>query len=372
MVYFSACPQRFPTCLQGSNLRNWFLYTMKNLSFSSQDNVQEPGTPFLHRFLNSTNTSVWTEGQPRDEQLAQVEIAVLGVIFVAAATGNFILIMVLWRRRMKLSRMYVFLLHLSIADMMVAFFQVLPQLFWKITDVFMGPDVLCRTILYLQLLSMFASTYMIVVMAMDRFLAVCYPMVSFQKQGALWNVFICTSWIISLVFSIPQVFIFRKNEVFPSVFDCQAEFIEPWGTKVYVTWISVVIFFLPAAVLIICHVRICRAIQSNMHLKRYNGFEVTNPKHILPSLASNTSCMSKAMIKTIKMTVVIVVAYVCCWTPFFIAQLWTAWHPGDTRTEGKTTLPLNDFTPNNHIATLLSLDKFILRYNYHYIGGYFL
>ncbi|XP_028603517.2 mesotocin receptor-like [Podarcis muralis] len=305
---------------------------MKNFSFSKDD--YEPGVPFLPGFLNSTNAPALPERQSRNEQLALVEIAVLGIIFATASVGNIILILVLWRRRMKLSRMYVFLLHLSIADLMVAFFQVLPQLFWKITDVFMGPDILCRTIIYLQLLSMFASTYMIVVMALDRYQAVCHPMASFPKKAALWNPPICTSWFISLVFSVPQVFIFRKREVSPGIFDCQADFIEPWGTKVYVTWISIAIFFLPAAVLIVCHVRICRAIQMHMHLKSSNELEVTNQKQIQPCQGNNASCTSKAMIKTIKMTVVIVVAYIFCWSPFFIAQLWTAWHPSDARTEG--------------------------------------
>ncbi|XP_062838537.1 isotocin receptor-like [Anolis carolinensis] len=304
---------------------------MENFS-SSQDNINQHGQLLLHSFSNSTNVSALPERQPRDEQLAQVEIAVLGVIFIAAAVGNFILILVLWRRRTKLSRIYVFLLHLSLADLMVAFFQVLPQLFWKVTDDFKGPDILCRTICYLQLLSMFASTYMIVVMAMDRCQAVCYPMTSFQKKGALWNVSICTSWFISLVFSVPQVFIFQKTEVSPGIFDCKANFIEPWGAKGYVTWISIVILFLPAALLIICHVMICRAVQINM--KNQHEFEMTNQKQMMPSQPSNANKMSKVMIKTIKMTVVIVVAYVFCWSPFFIAQLWTAWHPSDARTEG--------------------------------------
>ncbi|XP_066490676.1 mesotocin receptor-like [Tiliqua scincoides] len=307
---------------------------MKNFSFSPQDNVSRAGIPFLHSFLNFTNASALPGRPPRDEQLAQAEIAVLGLLFLAASMGNFIFLLVLWRKRLKLTRMYVFLLHLSIADLMVAFFQLLPLLFWKITDVFLGPDILCRTISYLQLFSMFASTYMIVVMALDRFQAVCYPMVSLQKKGALWNTFTCTSWLISLLFSVPQVFIFRKSEVSPGIFDCQANFIEPWGTKLYVTWISVAIFFLPAAVLTVCHIRICRAIQMNVQLKSNNEFEITHQKQALPSQASSAHSMSKAMIKTIKMTVVIVVAYVFCWSPFFIAQLWTAWHPSDARTAG--------------------------------------
>ncbi|XP_007442586.1 mesotocin receptor-like [Python bivittatus] len=297
-------------------------------------NFSELGVPSLHSFLNSANASTLPERQARDEQLAKVEIAVLGIIFVAASVSNFILILVLWRRRMNLSRIYVFLLHLSIADLMVAFFQVLPQLFWKITDVFMGPDILCRTVSYFQLLSMFASTYMTVVMAMDRFQVVCYPTASFKKKATLWNASVCTSWFISFAFSVPQIFIFQKSETSPGIFDCQAHFIEPWGTKVYVTWISIAIFFLPAAILITCHVRICRVIHRNVYMKGYPDWEVTNQKQILSSQASNTNWISKTVIKTIKMTVVIVVAYVFCWSPFFIAQLWTAWHPGDARTEG--------------------------------------
>ncbi|XP_063164771.1 mesotocin receptor-like [Candoia aspera] len=294
-------------------------------------NLSELGVPSLHSFLSPANASGLPERQARDEQLAKIETAVLGIIFVAASVGNCVLILVLWRRRMNLTRIYVFLLHLGIADLMVAFFQVLPQLFWKITDVFMGPDILCRTVSYFQLLSMFASTYMIVVMAMDRlrFQVVCYPTASFKKKGTLWNASVCTSWFISFAFSVPQIFIFQKSETSPGIFDCQAHFIEPWGTKVYVTWISIAIFFIPAAILITCHVRVCRAIQSNV-----TGYAVTNQKQTLSSQTNNTNCMSKTVIKTIKMTVVIVVAYVFCWSPFFIAQLWTAWHPSDARTEG--------------------------------------
>ncbi|XP_078511657.1 isotocin receptor-like [Lissotriton helveticus] len=306
---------------------------MTNTSFARQGTSDESGTLFQSRLLNFTNRSEPAGRSDRDEQLARVEIAVLGVIFLIAAAGNLILILVLWRRRKKLSRMYVFMLHLSIADLVVAFFQVLPQLIWDITDVFIGPDVVCRAIKYLQLVGMFASTYMIVVMTVDRFQAVCYPMVTFQKKRALWNAGICVSWAISLALSLPQVFIFSKVELAPGVFECWAEFIEPWGSKAYVTWIFFTIFFIPTAVLTICQVKICKVIQMNIYVKKHNEFEITDQKQILPSRASSINCISKAMIKTVKMTVVTVVAYVLCWAPFFVVQLWTAWHPSSV-TEG--------------------------------------
>nr|XP_014428823.1 arg8-vasotocin receptor-like isoform X2 [Pelodiscus sinensis] len=306
---------------------------MENFSFPVQTNAYQTESLFPQLVLSLTNKSD-TLGRPeRDEQLAQVEIGVLGIIFVTASVGNFILILVLWRRRKKLSRMYVFMLHLSIADLVVAFFQVLPQLIWDITDVFMGPDALCKMIKYLQLLGMFASAYMIVVMTVDRYQAVCYPMVTFQKKRALWNAAICTGWSTSLFFSLPQVFIFSKTEISPDIFECWGEFIQPWGLKAYVTWIFVAIFFIPTAILTLCQVKICKIIQMNIHVKKRNDSEVINKKQILSSQANSINYISKAMIKTVKMTVVIVVAYVLCWTPFFIVQLWSVWYPSGV-TEG--------------------------------------
>ncbi|XP_074840182.1 arg8-vasotocin receptor-like [Carettochelys insculpta] len=311
---------------------------MKNCSFPAQANAYQTESFFPQLVLNLTNKSDPVGRPERDEQLAQVEVAVLGIIFVTASLGNFILILVLWRRRKKLSRMYVFMLHLSIADLVVAFFQVLPQLIWDITDVFIGPDALCRTIKYLQLLGMFASTYMIVVMTVDRYQAVCYSMVTFQKKRALWNAAICTSWCTSLIFSLPQVFIFSKTEISPDIFECWGEFIQPWGLKAYVTWIFVAIFFIPTAILTICQVKICKIIQINIRMKKRNESEVINEKQVHLCQACSINCISKAMIKTVKMTVVTVVAYVLCWAPFFIVQLWSVWCPSGVTEDAAFTI----------------------------------
>ncbi|MEE6480876.1 hypothetical protein FKM82_012690 [Ascaphus truei] len=302
---------------------------MNNFSFSVQENSYQMESPNL----NITNKSNVIGRSGRDEQLAHIEISVLGIIFLTASIGNITLILVLWSRRKKLSRMYVFMLHLSLADLIVAFFQVLPQLIWDITDVFIGPDPMCRIIKYLQLVGMFASTYMIVVMTVDRFQAICYPMVTFQKKRALWNSALCTSWCIALILSIPQVFIFSKTEIAPGIFECWAEFIQPWGSRTYVTWIFVAIFFIPVAILILCQIKICRTIQMNIYVKQHNDLELQDQQQNMTSRASSVNCISKAMIKTVKMTVVTVVAYVLCWTPFFIVQLWAVWSPSGV-TEG--------------------------------------
>lgn len=74
----------------------------------------------------------------RDENLARVEVATLAIIFVVTVIGNTTVLLALWTRRKyagrkKLSRMYFFILHLSIADLITAFLSVLPQLGWDVT-----------------------------------------------------------------------------------------------------------------------------------------------------------------------------------------------------------------------------------------------
>ncbi|XP_061640602.1 oxytocin receptor isoform X2 [Phyllopteryx taeniolatus] len=238
------------------------------------------------------------QAEPRDETLARVEITLLGIIFFSAAVLNGVLVLVLWRQRKH----------------------VCPQLMWDITDRFVGPDLVCRLVKYLQVLGMFSSTYMIVAMTVDRYQAVCNPMVKFQRTQRRVNAAVCAAWGVSLVGSLPQVFIFSQVEVAPGVFDCWAKFVQPWGLKTYITWTTAVIFVVPVITLVFCQVRICRAIQQNLHRKAQRGVAGA-----LPRRANGVAGMSKARVKTLKMTVVIVLAYVVCWSPFFTVQLWSAW-----------------------------------------------
>ncbi|XP_029548536.1 vasopressin V2 receptor-like [Salmo trutta] len=281
----------------------------------------------MHPFnssLGNFSMMLEVEDTPRDEKLAKVEIALLSVIFVSASILNTGLLLVLWKRRKQVSRMRVFVFHLCIADLVVAFFQVCPQLMWDITDRFIGPDLVCRLVKYLQVVGMFASTYMIVVMTIDRYQAICNPMVKFQRRHARWNIPVFVAWTISLVGGLPQIFIFSRVQVAPGVFDCWADFIQPWGLKTYITWTTLVIFVLPILTVVVCQVQICRAIQVNLYLKTHQegGSGVAFP---LPSRASSVARVSKARIKTVKMTVVIVLVYIICWTPFFMVQLWSVW-----------------------------------------------
>ncbi len=93
--------------------------------------------------INTTTESA-NSSHGRDEDLAKAEIAVLATVLFLAIFGNTMVLVALRYRQKRISRMHLFIMHLSIADLMVAFCNILPQLAWEITFRFHGNDFLCR------------------------------------------------------------------------------------------------------------------------------------------------------------------------------------------------------------------------------------
>ncbi|XP_060897894.1 oxytocin receptor [Labrus mixtus] len=286
--------------------------------------------------LNGTGLLNQTNPLKRNEEVAKVEVTVLALVLFLALAGNLCVLLAIHTTKHSQSRMYYFMKHLSIADLVVAIFQVLPQLIWDITFRFYGPDILCRLVKYLQVVGMFASTYMLVLMSVDRCLAICQPLRSLHRRKDRF--YVIFSWVLSLLFSIPQMFIFSLIEVGSpgsGVYDCWGDFVKPWGAKAYITWISLTIYIIPVAILSICYGLISFKIWQNFKLKtrREQCISLTPKTSKGNALArvSSVKLISKAKITTVKMTFVIVVAYIVCWTPFFSVQMWSAWDPAAPR-----------------------------------------
>lgn len=103
--------------------------------------------------INNFTESTTGNNSPRDEDLAKIEIIVQSVIFVLAVVGNGTVLCFLGLKRPSLTRMHLLMMHLSIADLFVAFGSLLPQLAWDVTFVFKGGDILCRLVKYMQVIN---------------------------------------------------------------------------------------------------------------------------------------------------------------------------------------------------------------------------
>ncbi|KAF6719297.1 [Arg8]-vasotocin receptor [Oryzias melastigma] len=307
------------------------MYTLANVLLLSGDNHSldsgSPSDPVMAG--NGTASSNGSDPFARNEEVAQIEIMVLSITFVVAVIGNVSVLLAMYNTKKKMSRMHLFIRHLSLADLVVAFFQVLPQLCWEITFRFYGPDFLCRIVKHLQVMGMFASTYMMVMMTLDRYIAICHPLKTLQQPTKRSYIMITSTWMCSLVLSTPQYFIFSLSEIKngSDVYDCWAHFIQPWGSKAYITWITVGIFLIPVVILMLCYGFICHSIWKNIkYKKRKTTAGAANKNGLIgKNSVSSVTTISRAKLRTVKMTFVIVLAYIVCWSPFFIVQMWSVW-----------------------------------------------
>ncbi|KAH9426433.1 hypothetical protein DERP_011002, partial [Dermatophagoides pteronyssinus] len=153
-----------------------------------------------------------------------------------------------YNRKLRKNRMYFFLAHLSIADLVTGFFNVLPQLGWEIARRFYGGNILCKMIKFLQILGPYLSSYVLVMTAIDRYQAICHPLSNSLAHTRR-----------SLI---------KKISATSDDYECWATFPEPYMTKMYVTWYTVSVFIVPFIILTWTHYFICREIWLNWHYKR--------------------------------------------------------------------------------------------------------
>jgi hypothetical protein len=237
---------------------------------ANNTSVTDTATVSTTMFNNVTRMSNSTNGTQygRDEFLAKFELAVLGLMFLTAVIGNLAVIIILKCHRKKLTRMQWFIIHLCIADLSLAFFNQLPQFAWDLTYRFQGNNILCKFVKYVQLISMYSSSYVLITTALDRYFSICYPINSQTWTIKRVHFMVSVAWLLSFVFSIPQLIFFSYMEISPgsNEFDC-------WETlsegpishlQAYITWIFVSIYAVPLLVLGFAYGRICYVVWVSM------------------------------------------------------------------------------------------------------------
>lgn len=312
--------------------------------------------------FNSTLNDTSVAGE-RNEALAKLEIATLAAIFVSILIGNVPIVVTIIFGRLMRTRMYYFLIHLCIADLITGFFNVVPQLAWEITHHFHGGNILCKAVKYLQILGPYLSSYILVAMSIDRFQAICYPLSNNHLSLYRAKRSIALAWGFSLLFCAPQVFIFSYQVIADDFMECWATFpLQPWGERAYVTWYAVSVFIIPFFAISYTNVCICwelwRASRSRrsrraerlkcdklrkqssptevnkvdtvsghgVERERVKGLE--RPVFTGKAIDVEDEEQKRAKIKSVKLTVTVILCYIVCSLPFICVQLWAYYYPG--------------------------------------------
>ncbi|UJR14025.1 hypothetical protein I4U23_001024 [Adineta vaga] len=203
-----------------------------------------------------------------DQNLKLVEQIVLGSMFISALISNIIVLyFMLNKKHRQITRMAFFILHLTIADLLVAFFSVLPMFIWKLTITFFGGDFLCRIVSFLMLTVSYISVYTLIVMAYDRYQAIVHPLSSYTWSNRSGLIQMVGVWCLSLFLASPQLFIFRLA-YHPAYAKktCMASFFASNRTweLIYIAWTIFMQFLLPMCILIFCYCSIYAIVNRNI------------------------------------------------------------------------------------------------------------
>ncbi|KAL3984581.1 7 transmembrane receptor (rhodopsin family) protein [Acanthocheilonema viteae] len=102
-------------------------------------------------------------------------------------------------------------LHLNIADLLTIFIYTPSQIIWMTTFQWYGCDTLCRICKFFHTFNFYLNSFVIAVIAVDRAQgAYRINNIEASKLAFRWvKCMLATSYIAAIIFSVPQIFIFR-------------------------------------------------------------------------------------------------------------------------------------------------------------------
>ena len=154
---------------------------------------------------------------PEDMKFGEANILAIlaySIMFILGFTTNSLSLFELLREkfvRRKCSRMSLLFTHLCAADLIVILIQVPLEIVWTATVSWFAGDFMCRIMVLLRIFGFYLSGFVMIVISLDRLSAILYP-ISHRSSTARTKLMLGVSWVLSLLCSLPQCFVFRLKK----------------------------------------------------------------------------------------------------------------------------------------------------------------
>lgn len=184
-------------------------------NFSSEINVDP--TEFLPKNMNDILTSINSTclgHAPKLTKIMYLKAIVLAVMSIVSLIANLATIYSVIknrRKRQNWSAIYTLILHLSVADLLVTIFCIGGEAVWNYTVQWIWGNVACKLFKFLQVFSLYLSTFILVLIGIDRFVAVRYPMKNLSTTHRFLK-YIAFAWVLSVILAAPQVKLIKCSE----------------------------------------------------------------------------------------------------------------------------------------------------------------
>ncbi|XP_016318417.1 somatostatin receptor type 2-like isoform X2 [Sinocyclocheilus anshuiensis] len=240
-----------------------------------------------------------------DQSLTKTSTVVITIImyFVVCAIGlcgNALVIYVILRYAKMKTVTNIYILNLAVAD--VLFMLSLPFIALQLALVHWPfGAVLCRLVMTVDSLNQFTSIFCLMVMSIDRYLAVVHPIKSTKwRKPHVAKTINLVVWVVSLVVNLP-IIIYSGLITKPDGCFCTIVWPEPQETyyTAFMFYTFFLGFFLPLMVICLCYLFIIIKVKSS-------GIRVSSSKR------------RQSERRVTRMVSIVVAVFVFCWLPFYI------------------------------------------------------
>lgn len=174
------------------------------------DRVSNISLIVVNRPLNGS----FVDHAPQFTRAALVRVYVLAILGIISLVGNVAILchIVKTRKTRRNSRhawtaIYTLILHLSIADLLVTVFCIFGEALWSYTVEWVAGELACKLVKSFQMFALYLSTYVLVLIGIDRWIAVKYPMRAIDMAQRCHRL-LMLSYVLSLIMSLPQVSVY--------------------------------------------------------------------------------------------------------------------------------------------------------------------
>ncbi|XP_003966988.2 cholecystokinin receptor type A [Takifugu rubripes] len=293
-----------------------------------------------------------------------VRIILYSLIFLLSVVGNSLIITVLVRNRRMRTVTNLFLLSLSVSDLMVSIvcipFTLIPNLMRN----FIFGTGICKLVMYFMGVSVSVSTFNLVAISLERYSAICNPLTSrvWQTKSHAAKV-ITATWVVSSLLMLPypisstlKPFTRRDNStghmcrlVWPNDIIQQSWYVS----------LLLLLFLIPGIIMMTAYglisLELYRGIRLELSSRKSSRdrqastgslkpgdsdgcyLQPSKRRSIMGSLgncgnnpiigrmtSSNSTANLMAKKRVIRMLLVIVFLFFLCWTPVFVVNAWQA------------------------------------------------
>lgn len=285
---------------------NYTDFYMNNTFYSESDESR------LQRVKNLIFPKSWT----------WILIFIHSVVFIIGLIGNILVCVAVYRNHTMRTVTNYFIVNLAVADFLVILLCLPPTVIWDVTLTWFFGDFMCKTVYYLQNVSVAVSVLTLTFISIDRWYAICFPL-KFKSTTGRAKTTIAIIWLLALLFDIPELMVYqtvpdRGYKNISTIYLTQCE--PSWSLETDRNWTilkMILLYVIPLIFMTVAYCQIIRVLWRSGHVRQH-ALDISDGRQ-MNTFAMNTNTSTESQLrsrrKAAKMLFAVVIMFAVCYFP---------------------------------------------------------